>query len=143
MIRTIAASAALLTSLTYWTPSLADDVSPDYLIGYWGIGSPDECETRDTMTFFASGAWAVTNGGGNPVEVIGVWWVEGDQLFVDFAELDDPNDMNAVEATLSNVSENQFTATSPILPDGSEIMYRCSGGDAVEPPVSQKAGSAQ
>lgn len=50
----------------------------EHFIGHWSLDGPEGCESRDTMSFYASGAWAVTNGGGNPVEAIGVWsLVEG------------------------------------------------------------------
>lgn len=116
---------AVGVSLWAAAASGTDPTTPGYFIGYWGLGTPDECASRDTMSFYASGAWAVTNGGGNPVEAIGVWALEGDRMLLDFAELDDPSDLVSVEAAISNAGKDDFTLTAADLPGGRETLYRC------------------
>jgi len=118
---------AIASGVALWTvpAGSTDPTTSDYFIGYWGLGTPEECVSRDTMSFYASGAWAMTNGGGNPVEVIGVWALEGDRILLDFAELDDISDLISVEATISNAGKDAFTLTAPELPDGQATLYRC------------------
>lgn len=103
----------------------SEGMSEDYLIGYWGFGSPEECIDSDTLGFYVTGVFAVTNGGGNPVEALGLWKLEGDTMSLAFAELDDPHNMETIEAAISGRQSNQFTLTHPTLPDGVETLYRC------------------
>ncbi len=127
-IRFVSALAGMLFMLVpVWATGQTQNVTDDYLIGYWGIGSPDECVDSDTLAFYVTGMFAVTNGGGNPVEALGVWKVRGETLTVTFTELDDPRNSETFDATLSNVQPDQFTMTAPAMPDGSEILYRCPG----------------
>ena len=120
---------ATTLSVSMWTASAnaADATSPDYFIGYWGVGAADECESRDTMSFYTTGAWAITNGGGNPVEALGVWALEADRVVLGFSELGMTSDVDAVEAVISDAEENRFTMVSPALPDGELTLYRCDG----------------
>lgn len=105
----------------------ADPASPDYFIGYWGVGSPDECQDRDTMSFYSTGAWAITNGGGNPVEAIGVWALEAGRMVLGFSELDMIDHVETVEAVVSDADEGRFTMVSPALPGGELTVFRCGG----------------
>ena len=100
------------------------DVVPDaaYLIGTWGMGAADECVDSDTMAFYASGAWAVTNGGGNPVEAIGVWSFADGTISVISGDLKDPLGSESIVATITEASQDKFTLTF----DGrAETLYRC------------------
>jgi hypothetical protein len=101
------------------------DVVPDeaYLIGYWGIGSAEECADSDTMSFYTSGAWAVTNGGGNPVEAIGVWSLADGAISVVSHDLKSPSGTEAITAVITEASQDKFTLT--LDSEGSETLFRC------------------
>jgi len=101
------------------------EISEDNFIGYWWLGSPDECIDRDTLAFYVTGVFAVTNGGGNPVEALGIWKLEGDTMSLNFTELDDPRQEETIEAAISGNQANEFTLTAPDLPDGEVTLYRC------------------
>lgn len=101
-------------------------IDRDYFIGTWGMGSAEECVDRDTMSFYSSGAWAVTNGGGNPVEVIGTWSLADVTLTVLWSELREPAQREVMAGTLSDVTENSFILTADILRGGDETMHRCN-----------------
>ena len=54
----------------------------EHFVGHWSLDGPEGGADRDTLSFFPSGAWAVTNGGDNPVEVIGTWRIEGGKIAI-------------------------------------------------------------
>ncbi|MGF1625825.1 MAG: hypothetical protein ACFCVH_13160 [Alphaproteobacteria bacterium] len=97
-----------------------------YFIGYWGMGAPEECIDSDTLAFYSSGAWAVTNGGGNPVEAIGTWSYDEGVLTVRFSDLTDPANDEQATGTVTAADEAKFTLSSDMLRGGSETLYRCS-----------------
>lgn len=68
----------------------ADSLGAEHFFGHWSLDGPEGCEGRDTLSFFSSGAWAVTNGGDNPVEVIGTWRIEGGKIAIAEQSLRDP-----------------------------------------------------
>jgi hypothetical protein len=100
------------------------DVVPDeaYLVGYWGVGSVDECVDSDTMAFYASGAWAVTNGGGNPVEAIGVWSLADGAITVVSADLKSWAGAETITAPITEASQDKFTLS---MDERSETFFRC------------------
>ncbi len=100
-------------------------LSRDYLIGHWGIGEPEECNGRDTMSFYDSGAWAVTNGGGNPVEAIGLWRLEDGKVLILASDLRSTGGARELGAEISEVGADSFTMTAKPLQNSQATLYRC------------------
>ncbi|MEZ5670494.1 MAG: hypothetical protein R3F55_24285 [Alphaproteobacteria bacterium] len=90
------------------------------------MGAAEECLDGDTMAFYASGAWAVTNAGGNPVEAIGVWSLAQGSLVVDFSDLDMPDQVETATGLVGADGETQFRLTSDMVAGGEQTLYRCS-----------------
>ncbi|MEQ8652537.1 MAG: hypothetical protein RIC87_08755 [Kiloniellales bacterium] len=97
-----------------------------YFIGHWGIGDPQECQSRDTLSFYESGAWAVTNGGENPVEAIGLWQLEGSTVTIQASDLRSPQHYDVLEAPITEVTADSFVMTAEPLQDGKATLYRCT-----------------
>ncbi len=97
-----------------------------YFIGYWGIGDPQECLQRDTLSFYESGAWAVTNGGENPVEAIGLWQLEGSTITIRASDLRSLAQYDVLEAPITEVTADSFTMTAKPLEGGQATLYRCT-----------------
>jgi hypothetical protein len=95
----------------------------DYFIGTWGMGSAEECYDSDTIAFYANGAWAVTNGGGNPVEAIGTWSFADGKLTVHFTDLEEPEGSETVTAAVEEAGPDRFTVS---LEGSPETLYRCT-----------------
>ncbi len=124
--RTLAAT--LLLGMAHGPSALADSApTRDYFIGHWGIGEPEECNDRDTMSFYESGAWAVTNGGSNPVEAIGLWELKGDVVTIIASDLRNPAEHETIDAGISEVKADMFIMEAPPL-GGKAPLYRCSYG---------------
>ncbi len=120
-------TAAALVLTTLGSGALAEtSLTPDYFIGHWGIGAPEECEASDTMSFYDSGAWAVTNGAGNPVEAIGRWEFKDGTLLVIFSDLKDTGRHNSLDAQISEVTADSFTMVAKPLQGGQAPLHRCS-----------------
>ncbi len=123
--RTIAA-ATLLAGMSYGTGAVADTaLTHDYFIGHWGIGGADECNGRDTMSFYDSGAWAVTNGGGNPVEAIGLWQLNGNIVQVAVSDLKNPAKFETLDTGISDIKPDSFVMDAEPL-GGKAPLYRCN-----------------
>ncbi len=119
---TAAALVVIAAGSSAWAET---PLNRDYFIGYWGIGGANECASRDTMSFYASGAWAVTNGGENPVEAIGLWELKGKGVTVTFSDLRDTANVNTLDAGISDVTPNSFTMVAEPLQGGQAPLHRC------------------
>lgn len=119
------AAALILTALgsSAWAETSLERA---YFIGHWGIGDPQECLDRDTLSFYESGAWAVTNGGENPVEAIGLWQLDGSTITIQASDLRSPAQYDVLEAPITEVTADSFTMTAEPLQDGQATLYRCT-----------------
>lgn len=102
-----------------------EGLSPEaaYFVGHWGMGSADECADSDTMSFYASGAWAVTNGGGNPVEAIGAWSFADGTMTIVYSELGEPDAAESVSGPVQQDGDDVFSLAVEGSP---EPLYRCN-----------------
>ncbi len=120
-------TAAVLLGMALGSGAAADTtLTREYFIGFWGIGGSDECLTRDTMSFYDSGAWAVTNGGGNPVEAIGLWQLDGTTVKIIASDIESTAQFDILEAQISDVTVDSFTMVAEPLQGGKAPLYRCS-----------------
>ncbi len=97
---------------TAWADTTLDR---DYLIDHWRIGDLQECDSSDTLTFYERGAWAVTNGGSNPVEAISLWQPEGTTVKIFASDLKDAKTYDALDAEISEVTADSFFMTAKPL----------------------------
>jgi len=114
--------AGLLVGSAAWAKTPLDR---DYFIGHWAIGDPEECNGRDTMSFYESGAWAVTNGGGNPVEAIGLWQLDDGKIRILTSDLRSTRGARELDAEISDVEADSFTMIAKPLRNGQAPLYRC------------------
>ena len=98
-------------------------LSTNYLIGHWAMDEAEACGGGDTLSMLASGAWAATNGTGNPVEGLGMWWVDGDKLMLTYSEFRDPATSITYTIVVSSAEQDKFSGTL----DGEPVtVLRCT-----------------
>lgn len=123
MIRLLAVVLVLATM----TVPAAARVDPQRLgaahfAGLWSMDGPQGCTGGDTLTFYATGIWAVTQGGGNPVEMLGTWAIGDGVLNLTESKLDDPLTYEEMQATIDGVLETEMDITVAYK-DGRKLAY--------------------
>ena len=93
-----------------------------HFVGLWSMDGPTGCGGGDTLTFFATGIWAVTQGGGNPVEMLGTWAIGDGVLNLTESKLDDPLTYEEMQATIDGVLETEMDITVAYK-DGRKLAY--------------------
>ena len=107
-------------------PALAK-VDPDRLgaahfVGLWSMDGPAGCTVGDTLSFFATGIFAVTNGGTNPVEALGTWTIGDGVLLLKESRLETPFAYDDAEATIDTLQEGRMGVTVAYA-DGRRLSY--------------------
>jgi len=107
----------------------ADRLGSAHFVGLWSLDGPAGCAGGDTLSIYASGAWALTSGGGNPVEALGTWALGPEGLTLRESGLQDR--LGYVEAVvrIDAVLERRMEITV-LYRDGRSQAYdldRCPG----------------
>ncbi len=113
MLRLLAAALPLALAAGLAASPASAEVDPQSLgaahfVGHWSLDGPEGCESRDTLSFFASGAWAVTNGGDNPVESIGTWELGPGAITVQESSLRRPDAFDLATVTILAASADRM-----------------------------------
>ena len=119
----------LLAALSFTAlamPALAK-VDPDRLgaahfVGLWSMDGPAGCTGGDTLSFYATGIFAVTNGGTNPVEALGTWTIGDGVLLLKESRVETPYAFDEAEATIDTLQEGRMGVTI-IYADGRRLSY--------------------
>jgi len=125
-------ACAVLAFAAVAAPALAKvdagSLGAAHFVGHWSMDGQEGCAGGDTLSFYESGAWAVTNGGGNPVEVLGTWSLGEGDLLLTMSELDSPAVAVAGRATVDGMEGDRMTMTIAFGDEGSEsfTLDRCS-----------------
>ncbi|HKY95606.1 MAG TPA: hypothetical protein VJL84_09880 [Kiloniellales bacterium] len=117
----------VLTLLLSVTPAAAK-VDPARLgaahfVGLWSMDGPEGCGDGDTLSFYATGIWAVTNGGGNPVEALGTWTIGEGVLVLTETSVDTPLAFEETQATVDTIQDGRMAITV-VYKDGRRLSYQ-------------------
>jgi hypothetical protein len=106
---------APLAALFFALPAEAEidpmSLGKDHFIGHWAFDGLENCGDGDTLSIYASGAWAVTNGGDNPVEALGSWSMTDAGIEVRESELDDPASARAANLVVDAAAAERMEIT--------------------------------
>lgn len=106
---------APLAALFFALPAAAEvdpmSLGKDHFIGHWAFDGLDNCGDGDTLSIYASGAWAVTNGGGNPVEALGSWSMNDAGIEVRQSALGDPESTRAAKLVIDAAAGDRMDIT--------------------------------
>jgi hypothetical protein len=107
--------SATLLCLTMTLPALAK-VDPARLgaahfVGLWSMDGPAGCTAGDTLSFYATGIFAVTNGGSNPVEALGTWSIGDGVLLLRESKVEATFAFEEAEATIDTLQEDRMGVT--------------------------------
>jgi hypothetical protein len=93
-----------------------------HFVGLWSMDGAEGCAGGDTLTFFATGIWAVTQGGGNPVEALGTWTIGDNVLELTESKIGDPLTFEEMQASIDGVLESSMEITV-VYKDGRKLSY--------------------
>jgi hypothetical protein len=94
-----------------------------HFVGLWSLDGPAGCSGGDTLSIYASGAWAVTNGGDNPVEAIGTWEISEGVLRLRESPLGDRLGFAEAEVEVDSLQEGRMGITV-VYGDGRRLSYQ-------------------
>jgi hypothetical protein len=119
------AVALLLIALTM--PALAkvdaERLGAAHFVGLWSMDGPAGCTGGDTLSFYATGIFAVTNGGTNPVEALGTWTIGEGVLLLKESKVETPYGFDEAEATIDTLQEGRMGVTVAYS-DGRRLSYQ-------------------
>jgi hypothetical protein len=97
------------------TPALAKidpaRLGAAHFAGLWSMDGPEGCAGGDTLSFYATGIFAVTSGGGNPVEALGTWSIGDGVLLLKESKLEAPLAFDEAEATIDALQDGRMDLT--------------------------------
>lgn len=94
-----------------------------HFVGLWSMDGLQGCSGGDTLSFYATGIWAVTNGGGNPVEALGTWRIGEGVLLLTESAVENPLAFEETEATIDSLQEGRMAITVAYQ-DGRKLSYQ-------------------
>lgn len=110
-MRSLVVFAALIVAL----PAAAEvdpmSLGQEHFIGHWAIDGADNCADGDTLSIYASGVWAVTNGGDNPVEALGSWEMSDVGITVRESSLRSPDSSRAADLIVNSADAVRMEIT--------------------------------
>lgn len=89
----------------------AERLGDAHFAGLWSMDGPAGCIEGDTLSFYATGLFAVTNGGRNPVEALGTWEIADGVLRLKESKVEAPLAFEEAEATVDALQEGRMDLT--------------------------------
>jgi len=100
----------------------AERLGAAHFVGLWSLDGPAGCTSGDTLSFYTTGVWAVTQGGGNPVEVLGTWSIGDGFLVLTESQVDAPLAFEEMQASIDAVLDGRMEITVAYT-DGRRLSY--------------------
>jgi hypothetical protein len=111
MLRVFAALFCLLAALPAGAKVDPARLGAAHFAGLWSMDGPQGCAGGDTLSFYATGIFAVTSGGGNPVEALGTWEIGEGVLLLKESKLAAPLVFEEAQATIDALQDGRMDLT--------------------------------
>jgi len=122
MLRSLIFAAIILCATPAAAKVDAERLGAAHFVGLWSMDGPAGCTGGDTLGFYATGIFAVTNGGTNPVEALGTWTIGEGVLLLKESRVETPYAFDEAEATIDTLQEGRMGVTI-IYADGRRLSY--------------------
>jgi hypothetical protein len=120
-------AATLLLTAGLCAPALAkvdaERLGAAHFVGLWSFDGPAGCSGGDTLSLYATGVFAVTNGGGNPVEALGTWRIGEGVLLLQESQVEAPYAFDEARATIDTLQDGRMGMTVAYA-DGRRLSYQ-------------------
>jgi hypothetical protein len=123
MFRTLILAAIIVCAVPASAKIDIGRLGAAHFVGLWSLDGPAGCSGGDTLSIYASGAWALTNGGDNPVEAIGTWAIGEGVLKLRESPLGDRLGFAEAEVEVDSLQDGRMGITV-IYSDGRRLSYQ-------------------